>query len=239
MGRWACCACLHRRPRGLACAASSAFCAACAFYLRLAADSMRSPPCTTRYHLPTQRVGTTAPDPSVRPRVRAGYDMQTNAIPTSAPGDRAPTSEEPAPIKMTNQHAKLDKTTPVRTVATRTLSPRAACCTKNCAPPHSSMTSARAPVPSPNESYLHASPADTLPASLICAANEPNPRTSLTCAARLTRAARRICSVPLALQAPHLLFTPCMTHAPLAQARASHTHARHTVSPAYAPRKTS
>ena len=44
--------------------------------------------------------------------------MQTNAIPTSAPGDRAPTSEEPAPIKMTNQHAKLDKATPVRTVAT-------------------------------------------------------------------------------------------------------------------------
>jgi hypothetical protein len=29
--------------------------------------------------------------------------MQTKAIPTSAPGDYAPTSEEPAPIKMTNQ----------------------------------------------------------------------------------------------------------------------------------------
>ena len=39
--------------------------------------------------------------------LRAGLtkDMQTNAIPTSAPGDRAPTSEEPALIKMTNQQA--------------------------------------------------------------------------------------------------------------------------------------
>ena len=44
--------------------------------------------------------------------------MQTNAIPTSAPGDRAPTSEEPALIKMTAQHTKLDQATPVRTVAT-------------------------------------------------------------------------------------------------------------------------
>ena len=40
--------------------------------------------------------------------------MQTNAIPTSAPGDRAPTSEEPALIKMTNQHTKLDQAMPVR-----------------------------------------------------------------------------------------------------------------------------
>eukprot|EP00964_Phaeocystis_antarctica_P092300 scaffold59348_cov69-Phaeocystis_antarctica.AAC.1 len=45
--------------------------------------------------------------------------MQTNAIPASAPGDPAPTSEEPAPIKMTNQqHYKLDQATPVRTAAT-------------------------------------------------------------------------------------------------------------------------
>eukprot|EP00964_Phaeocystis_antarctica_P162040 scaffold135523_cov217-Phaeocystis_antarctica.AAC.1 len=51
---------------------------------------------------------------------------------------------------MANQHAKRDKAAPVRTVATRTLSPRAACA-KNCAPPHSSVTSARAPVPSPPE----------------------------------------------------------------------------------------
>jgi hypothetical protein len=35
--------------------------------------------------------------------------MQTNEIPTSAPGDRAPTSEEPAPIKMTNQQAELEQ----------------------------------------------------------------------------------------------------------------------------------
>ena len=35
--------------------------------------------------------------------------MQTNEIPTSAPGDRAPTSEEPAPIKMTNQQAELNQ----------------------------------------------------------------------------------------------------------------------------------
>ena len=47
--------------------------------------------------------------------------MQTNAIPTSAPGDagdRAPTSEEPALIKMTNQQTKLHQATPVRTMAT-------------------------------------------------------------------------------------------------------------------------
>ena len=43
--------------------------------------------------------------------------MQTNAIPTSAPGDRAPTSEESALIKMTNQHTKLDQAMPVRTEA--------------------------------------------------------------------------------------------------------------------------
>ena len=36
--------------------------------------------------------------------------------PTGA--DRAPTSEEPAPIKMTNQQTKLDQATPVRTMAT-------------------------------------------------------------------------------------------------------------------------
>ena len=58
-----------------------------------------------------------APDPSCD-LARAGYDMQTNAIPASAPGDPAPTSEEPAPIKMTNQQTKLDQATPVRTVAT-------------------------------------------------------------------------------------------------------------------------
>ena len=45
--------------------------------------------------------------------------MQTNAIPTSAPGDLAPTSEEPALIKMTNQQqTKLHQATPVRTMTT-------------------------------------------------------------------------------------------------------------------------
>eukprot|EP00964_Phaeocystis_antarctica_P043694 scaffold25073_cov65-Phaeocystis_antarctica.AAC.2 len=87
--------------------------------------------------------------------------MQTSAIPTSAPGDRAPTSEEPALIKMTNQHAKLDQATPVRTVATAhsPLEPRAARRTARC--PHSRVTSARAPVPSPNEAArtLHLLPA--------------------------------------------------------------------------------
>ena len=55
-------------------------------------------------------------------------DMQTSAIPTSAPGDRAPTSEEPALIKMTAQHTKLDQATPVRTMATAR-NPTAACST--------------------------------------------------------------------------------------------------------------
>jgi hypothetical protein len=58
--------------------------------------------------------------------------MQTKAIPTSAPGDRAPTSEEPAPIKMINQ--QLD--TPVHDYHC-TLSPVTTLgplCTKNCAP---------------------------------------------------------------------------------------------------------
>ena len=59
--------------------------------------------------------------------------MQTNEVPTSAPGDCAPTcSEEPAPIKMTNQ--QLD--TPVHDghctlSSVTTLGPL---CTKNCAP---------------------------------------------------------------------------------------------------------
>ena len=76
--------------------------------------------------------------------------MQTNAIPTSAPGDRAPTSEEPALIKMTNQHTKLDQAMPVRR------------------PPHT-LSQSRVqhealrvvPVPSPNEAAhtLHLLPA--------------------------------------------------------------------------------
>ena len=45
----------------------------------------------------------------LRPCSRRLYEMQTNEIPTSAPGDRAPTSEEPAPIKMTNQQAELNQ----------------------------------------------------------------------------------------------------------------------------------
>ena len=44
--------------------------------------------------------------------------MQTNSIPTSAPGDRAPTYEEPTLIKMTNQQTKLGQAAPVRTMAT-------------------------------------------------------------------------------------------------------------------------
>ena len=52
--------------------------------------------------------------------------MQTNEVPTSAPGDRAPTSEEPAPIKMTNQQTELDQAMPVRTRSPHalTLGPR-------------------------------------------------------------------------------------------------------------------
>ena len=60
--------------------------------------------------------------------------MQTNAIPTSAPGDRAPTSEESALIKMTNQHTKLDQAMPVRTEASAHFlpEPRAARSTARC-----------------------------------------------------------------------------------------------------------
>ena len=55
----------------------------------------------------------------LRPCARRIRHMQTNAVPTSAPGDRAPSSEEPAPIEMTNQqHYKLNQAMPVRTVAT-------------------------------------------------------------------------------------------------------------------------
>jgi hypothetical protein len=46
----------------------------------------------------------------LRPCARTGY-MQ-NAIPTSAPGNRAPTSEEPAPIKMINQLDQASKPVP-------------------------------------------------------------------------------------------------------------------------------
>ena len=90
--------------------------------------------------------------------------MQTNAIPASAPGDPAPTSEEPAPIKMTNQqHYKLDQATPVRTVATAHF-PTAAC-TKNCAPSpqYSSTRALRDFFPRQKRKLpLHASPAASL-----------------------------------------------------------------------------
>ena len=59
--------------------------------------------------------------------------MQTKAIPTSAPGDCAPTSEEPAPIKMTNQ--QLD--TPVHDghcTLSSVIYFRPALHAKNCAP---------------------------------------------------------------------------------------------------------
>jgi len=46
--------------------------------------------------------------------------MQTKAIPTSAPGDCAPTSEEPAPIKMTNQQLDTPKATLPKTKGTLT-----------------------------------------------------------------------------------------------------------------------
>eukprot|EP00964_Phaeocystis_antarctica_P026483 scaffold14926_cov60-Phaeocystis_antarctica.AAC.2 len=59
--------------------------------------------------------------------------MQTNAIPTPVPGDRAPTSEEPALIKMI-QHTKLDQATPVCTMATAHYPhSRVHCSRKNCA----------------------------------------------------------------------------------------------------------
>ena len=53
----------------------------------------------------------TCPNPNdVSPDLQpADYEMQTNEIPTSAPGDRAPTSEVPSPIKMTNQQAELEQ----------------------------------------------------------------------------------------------------------------------------------
>ena len=118
---------------------------------------------------------------------RRFQDMQTNAILSPAPGDRAPTSEEPALIKMTNQHAKLDQAMPVRTDASTNslLEPRAARSTARC--PHSRVTSARAPVSlAKRRCTLHLL---TRCKPVICAANEPpSPRTSLTCAARLTRA---------------------------------------------------
>ena len=69
--------------------------------------------------------------------------MQTNAIPTSAPGDRAPSSEEPAPIEMTNQqHYKLNQAIPVRTVATAH-SPIQPHARRTARRPHSIVASAR------------------------------------------------------------------------------------------------
>ena len=87
-------------------------------------------PCDTSSPTPRQRWPPTVPR---RPCARAGYEMQTKAIPTSAPGDCAPTSEEPAPIKMTNQ--QLD--TPVHDGHCTLSSPFSTLgplCTKNCAP---------------------------------------------------------------------------------------------------------
>jgi len=87
-------------------------------------------PCDTSSPTPRQRWPPTVPR---RTCARAGYEMQTKAIPTSAPDDCAPTSEEPAPIKMTNQ--QLD--TPVHDGHCTLSSPFSTLgplCTKNCAP---------------------------------------------------------------------------------------------------------
>ena len=46
----------------------------------------------------------------------ADQEMQANAKSTAAPGDDTPGSDEPAQIKMDNQHTKLDNAMPaVRT----------------------------------------------------------------------------------------------------------------------------
>ena len=52
-----------------------------------------------------------APTSCVTLHVRASRFHPTGA-------DRAPTSEEAAPIKLNNQQTKLDQATPVRTMAT-------------------------------------------------------------------------------------------------------------------------
>jgi len=86
-------------------------------------------PCDTSSPTPRQRWPPTVPR---RPCARAGYEMQTKAIPTSDPGDCAPISEEPASIKMTNQ--QLD--TPVHemdTAPSPPLSTLGPLCTNNCA----------------------------------------------------------------------------------------------------------
>ena len=87
---------LPRLLRGLHPRARCARFAACVL-------SALSLPCET--HLSNPRLAADL----LRPCSRRLYEMQTNEIPTSAPGDRAPTSEEPAPIKMTNQQAELNQ----------------------------------------------------------------------------------------------------------------------------------
>ena len=70
---WArCAACLHRLPRGLACAPRvlSALPARSPCPPLCGLHALSSLHYSTRHHLPTQRVGTPAPDPSVRPCTR-------------------------------------------------------------------------------------------------------------------------------------------------------------------------
>ena len=57
----------------------------------------------------------TVAHPPTRPLLVRRPAMQVNAKPAAAPGDGTPGSEEPALIKMNNQHSKLDLAMPVRT----------------------------------------------------------------------------------------------------------------------------
>ena len=57
----------------------------------------------------------TVAHPPTRPVLVRRPAMQVNAKPAAAPGDGTPGSEEPALIKMNNQHSKLDLAMPVRT----------------------------------------------------------------------------------------------------------------------------
>ena len=57
----------------------------------------------------------TVAHPPTRPLLVRRPAMQVNAKPAAAPGDGTPGSEEPALIKMNNQHSKLEVAMPVRT----------------------------------------------------------------------------------------------------------------------------
>ena len=69
-----------------------------------------TPPRYLRCHLNLRVASVVTDCASFNPPALSGQEkMQANLKPTAAPGDGAPASEDPALIKMSNQHTKLSQ----------------------------------------------------------------------------------------------------------------------------------